>query len=174
VLEHARTPAEELRRLKALLKPDGVLFIALPNFSSWEAALGREHSFHLDLPRHLFHFTLKAITILLKQQGFDVRRVNFFSWVYSVFGGFQTVLNLIVPEPNLLYKQWPRRPLRDAGWGTRRWLLWTTTYFAAPFALAVAAVLSTLSAYAGRSGTMEIEASHAKGNVSVASERESA
>ena len=37
VLEHVMNPVEVLAELRSLLKPDGVLVVSVPNFSSWQA-----------------------------------------------------------------------------------------------------------------------------------------
>ena len=57
VAEHLHDPATTLRNVASLLRPGGVLMIAVPNFGSPEAKIGKAGWFHLDVPRHVFHFT---------------------------------------------------------------------------------------------------------------------
>ncbi len=55
-LEHLRDPAGRSGSGgRACSLPAGVLAIAVPNLSSWQARCFGEHWFHLDLPRHLVH-----------------------------------------------------------------------------------------------------------------------
>ncbi|WP_035559542.1 class I SAM-dependent methyltransferase [Hymenobacter sp. IS2118] len=67
VLEHVHTLNETLTQLTALLKPDGVLLIAVPNVESLDAQHYRELWAAYDVPRHLYHFAPKTMTQLLKK-----------------------------------------------------------------------------------------------------------
>lgn len=74
VLEHVHTLNETLAELVALLKPDGVLLIAVPNAESLDAQHYREHWAAYDVPRHLYHFVPKTITQLLKKHKMTVEK----------------------------------------------------------------------------------------------------
>lgn len=56
VLEHIPNLEETLIQLESLLKPGGVLVIALPNYKSWDAKKYKEFWAAYDVPRHLWHF----------------------------------------------------------------------------------------------------------------------
>jgi SAM-dependent methyltransferase len=71
-LEHLPRPIEALKRIRALLKPGGVLVIAVPNFDSLQARAFRSRWYHLEVPRHLYHFTPGTLRKLLDSGGFDV------------------------------------------------------------------------------------------------------
>jgi SAM-dependent methyltransferase len=73
VLEHLPRPVETLKKIRTLLKRGGILVIAVPNFGSLQARLFRDRWYHLEVPRHLFHFTPGALRGLLAGQGFDVK-----------------------------------------------------------------------------------------------------
>jgi SAM-dependent methyltransferase len=73
VLEHLPRPAESLRKIRSLIRPGGLLIIAVPNFDSIQATVFRGHWYHLEVPRHLYHFTPAALRRFLGSQGFDVR-----------------------------------------------------------------------------------------------------
>nr|WP_262908666.1 class I SAM-dependent methyltransferase [Hymenobacter translucens] len=73
VLEHVHTLNETLRELIALLKPDGVLIIAVPNVESLDAQHYRQDWAAYDVPRHLYHFSPKTMTLLLKKHKLAVR-----------------------------------------------------------------------------------------------------
>jgi 2-polyprenyl-3-methyl-5-hydroxy-6-metoxy-1,4-benzoquinol methylase len=67
VLEHVHLLNETLAQLTALLKPDGVLLIAVPNVESLDAQHYRELWAAYDVPRHLYHFAPKTMAQLLKK-----------------------------------------------------------------------------------------------------------
>ena len=57
VLEHIPNPIEIISKLKQKLKKDGFLFIALPNYQSFDAKFYKEHWAAWDVPRHIFHYS---------------------------------------------------------------------------------------------------------------------
>ena len=103
VLEHVDDPVALLARARRDLLPGGVLQVTVPNLASWQARLGGRHWFHLDVPRHLFHFTPQALTRLLERQGFEIVRRSTFAFEYDWFGAIQTPLNALLPDLNVLF-----------------------------------------------------------------------
>lgn len=80
VLEHLPDLEEILTRTLNLLKPNGWLFVSLPNIDSLQSRLFRRHWYGFgDVPRHLYHFSKRSLELLLRQAGFQVRRHVFFS-----------------------------------------------------------------------------------------------
>lgn len=61
VLEHVYDLDAYIYKLKSLLKPNGVLIIAVPNFKSEDANIYKNHWAAYDTPRHLWHFSQTAI-----------------------------------------------------------------------------------------------------------------
>lgn len=61
VLEHVKDPGETLGQLAQRLTPDGVLLVAVPDLSSWDAEHYGPLWAALDVPRHLSHFRPKDI-----------------------------------------------------------------------------------------------------------------
>ncbi|PKH49911.1 methyltransferase [Tenacibaculum sp. Bg11-29] len=61
VLEHIPNLIEYINQLKKLLKPNGVLIIAVPNFKSYDAKHYKEFWAAYDVPRHLWHFSKNSI-----------------------------------------------------------------------------------------------------------------
>lgn len=72
VLEHVPNLDETIFNLKKLLKPEGVLVIAVPNFKSYDAAYYKEFWAAYDVPRHLWHFSQTAIRRLFFFQSMEV------------------------------------------------------------------------------------------------------
>jgi 2-polyprenyl-3-methyl-5-hydroxy-6-metoxy-1,4-benzoquinol methylase len=69
VLEHVHDLHPYIEQLKMLLKPTGKIFIAVPNYDSRDADAYRLKWAAYDVPRHLYHFTPKAMEALMKQHG---------------------------------------------------------------------------------------------------------
>lgn len=113
VLEHVADPLSVLRQANHLLKPTGILLISVPNFDSMQSALFRDKWFHLDIPRHRWHFCPKTITAFLNKSGFKVVKISHFSLEYSPFGWLQSLLNCFAYSHNFIYNlfkrnEWPR------------------------------------------------------------------
>jgi SAM-dependent methyltransferase len=101
VLEHLSNPSETLSQCNRLLKPGGTLIVAVPNFGSWQARLFREQWFHLDVPRHLVHFTKESLSRVLGQCGFRIDGYRYFS-LHDPYGWIQSTLNRLGFQQNLL------------------------------------------------------------------------
>jgi hypothetical protein len=65
-----------MERLKALLRPQGTLFIAVPNFTSYDATKYKEHWAAYDVPRHLYHFSPESMRVLLEKHGMKLRTIK--------------------------------------------------------------------------------------------------
>ena len=61
VLEHVDDLKAEIQQLQRLLKPNGRLVLALPNFKSNDAQYYKAHWAAYDVPRHLNHFCEHSI-----------------------------------------------------------------------------------------------------------------
>jgi SAM-dependent methyltransferase len=72
VFEHLHDPNASIAQLKRLLKPGGVLILALPDRLSDDAIHYGEHWAAYDVPRHLSHFTPVALRLLAERHGFSL------------------------------------------------------------------------------------------------------
>ena len=72
VLEHVPNLDETIFNLKKLLKPDGILLVAVPNFKSFDADYYKGFWAAYDVPRHLWHFSQTAIRRLFFFQAMEV------------------------------------------------------------------------------------------------------
>ena len=73
VLEHVHDLHPYMERLKALLRRDGRIFIAVPNYTSHDAAVYREAWAAYDVPRHLYHFSPDAMERLVSGHGLQLQ-----------------------------------------------------------------------------------------------------
>ncbi|HEX5713924.1 MAG TPA: class I SAM-dependent methyltransferase [Solirubrobacterales bacterium] len=88
-LEHIDDPAEAVAQAARLLKPGGLLAIAVPNFGSWHRRLFGSAWFQLDLPRHLQHFDRDSLAKLVEAQGLKVVDVGAATMRPSPLGSVQ-------------------------------------------------------------------------------------
>ncbi|MFZ5998718.1 MAG: class I SAM-dependent methyltransferase [Nitrospirota bacterium] len=75
VLEHFSDPVLAMRRVHDVLAPGGRVLISLPNFRSLETFLFKGKWYHIDAPRHLYHFTPATLKALLERTGFEMERI---------------------------------------------------------------------------------------------------
>lgn len=104
VLEHLPDPRSALARAAGLLRPGGTLIVSVPNNDSLQARLGGEDWLHLDIPRHIYHFTPGSLSCLVEQAGLRVERIGHLYPEMEILGVLQTVLNRLGIEPDLLYR----------------------------------------------------------------------
>ena len=76
VLEHVHELHEYMDQLKKLLKPTGCLFIAVPNYTSYDEKVYKEFWAAYDVPRHLYHFSPASVTQLLLLHGLQLKGIK--------------------------------------------------------------------------------------------------
>jgi 2-polyprenyl-3-methyl-5-hydroxy-6-metoxy-1,4-benzoquinol methylase len=76
VIEHVDDPMANIARIRALLKPGGILAMETPTYDSlaYKVLGRRERSMSCD--GHIFFYTVKSATALLKANGFEIARVD--------------------------------------------------------------------------------------------------
>jgi len=103
-LEHMTDIPSMLQNIARLLKPEGVLIIAVPDFGGLQARFFRENWLHLDVPRHLYHFDAGALGFCLNTAGFRMKRRWHQEFEYDLLGWSQSALNYLMPNhPNLFF-----------------------------------------------------------------------
>ena len=75
VLEHVSDLEAQFLELKRLLKRDGSIVIAVPNYKSYDAAHYGRFWAAFDVPRHLWHFSQNSIKRLAQKNGFTVVQI---------------------------------------------------------------------------------------------------
>lgn len=72
VLEHIPNLYEFIEELKTHLNPDGEIFIAVPNYQSFDAKFYKEYWAAYDVPRHLWHFSPESMQLLFARFGMKI------------------------------------------------------------------------------------------------------
>ena len=106
VLEHLHEPFSTLDEIARITRKGGVIAIAVPNFSSLQSSWFKSDWFHLDLPRHLYHFNVKNLGLALKNEGYSIHSVSTNSLEQNIFGFVQSFLNKLkfLGKPNEFYR----------------------------------------------------------------------
>lgn len=102
-LEHMKDPRATLAQAAKLLKPGGWLFVAVPDAEGLQAKAFGAKWFHLDVPRHLFHFGERSLTRLIEDQHFTVKKTWHQELELDLFGWTQSALNSLLPDPNVFF-----------------------------------------------------------------------
>ena len=72
VLEHLPNLNKQVSTFKSLLKENGTLIIAVPNYKSYDAKYYKNFWAAFDVPRHLWHFNQKSISKLFSKENMKV------------------------------------------------------------------------------------------------------
>jgi 2-polyprenyl-3-methyl-5-hydroxy-6-metoxy-1,4-benzoquinol methylase len=75
VLEHLPDLENQVTVFKKLLKPNGTLIIAVPNYKSFDAKHYKQFWAAYDVPRHLWHFNQESVSKLVSKQSMEVIKV---------------------------------------------------------------------------------------------------
>ncbi len=75
VLEHVPDLDLQIQELKRLLKPNGTLLVAVPNFKSYDAKHYKQYWAAYDVPIHFWHFSKTAISKLFSKVEMKLEKV---------------------------------------------------------------------------------------------------
>ncbi len=158
VLEHLPHPEQTLAEIRRILRPGGRLILAVPNFGSLQSQRTGNDWFHLDLPRHLYHFTPETLQRLLACNEFHYESVRHMAMLQNSFGWLQSILNRISGTPrNSLYSLLHRggeHPVVKNLSRLQRWQLKLGYWFGLP----IAAGISLLETATRHGGTIAVSA----------------
>lgn len=119
VLEHLPNLDDHLALLKRLLKKDGTLIIAVPNYKSYDALHYKQFWAAFDVPRHLWHFSQESITRLFSKK--DMHVIKTMPMVFDAF-----YVSLLSEK----YKKSSLQPIRAFWIGLKsNWKAKTTTEY---------------------------------------------
>jgi 2-polyprenyl-3-methyl-5-hydroxy-6-metoxy-1,4-benzoquinol methylase len=128
VLEHVPNPRPFLHKLHRLVKDDGIVAIAVPNFGGLHARLEKERWFHLSIPYHVAHYTPKTLTTLLTVCDFEI--IKLFTLDLSCSSYLLEALNILLRllrrEPVKIYVS-PQET--DSTKGLSHWIIAKETIF---------------------------------------------
>ena len=72
VLEHVHDLNAYMKIFHSLLKPNGRLIIAVPNYTSYDAGYYKKYWAAYDVPRHLYHFSPLSMHYLAKKHKMSI------------------------------------------------------------------------------------------------------
>jgi SAM-dependent methyltransferase len=86
VLEHLLDPLQVLVKVRKLMKPEGVIALAVPNVDAILIKILGSRSSFLGLPQHIIHFSRHGLSAILQRAGFAVSHHRYFSRIpyYSI------------------------------------------------------------------------------------------
>ena len=76
VLEHVHQLNEYIGQLKNVLTKQGKIFIAVPNYTSYDAQHYGQFWAAYDVPRHLYHFSPASMKTLVEQHGLTIKKIK--------------------------------------------------------------------------------------------------
>ncbi len=97
-LEHMHNLDKLMQSIRRILKPDGVLYISIPNAHFFEFSLFGPYCFHLDVPRHLYFFNKKTLKQFLFKNSFrriTFSRINFYEMLCTPASMYHSILNFL-------------------------------------------------------------------------------
>jgi len=148
-LEHMRDPRALLKTLAQSLAPGGVLLVAVPDAGGLQSRAFGPKWFHLDVPRHLYHFGRRSLARLLELSGFRVTHRWYQEFEYDVMGWSQSALNAFMPAPNLFFNALTGRRGGEHGRGWK-----AAGYVLGVCSLGLAIPLTAVGALLRRGGTL--------------------
>lgn len=76
VLEHVPDLELQIKEIKRILKPNGYLVIAVPNFRSYDAIYYKSFWAAYDVPRHLWHFSKKSMKSIFEKEKLCLKKIK--------------------------------------------------------------------------------------------------
>ena len=76
VLEHVHELNEYVAQLKNMLTEKGKIFIAVPNYTSYDAQHYGQFWAAYDVPRHLYHFSPASMKKLVEEHGLTIKKIK--------------------------------------------------------------------------------------------------
>ena len=94
VFEHIPEALPLMKELvKGNLENEGICMFEVPNFRSWQSIWAKDTWMHLDVPRHINHFTPKKFKSYLEDSGLRIVRTSYFSWHMGIIGMLQSLMH---------------------------------------------------------------------------------
>jgi 2-polyprenyl-3-methyl-5-hydroxy-6-metoxy-1,4-benzoquinol methylase len=105
VLEHLPQPVVLLAQLvKDNLDDKGIVIVEVPNIRSWQSRIAKENWIHLDVPRHLHHFSPERLDKFLSDIHLKSIKTTFFSFHLGVLGMVDSLLKKFGHKKNIIFE----------------------------------------------------------------------
>jgi 2-polyprenyl-3-methyl-5-hydroxy-6-metoxy-1,4-benzoquinol methylase len=105
VLEHLPDPKPLLEKLISdNLNQDGLVVIEVPNIGSWQASIAGNKWIHLDVPRHLSHFSPVRLRQFIEELGLEPVKSSYYSIHLGVLGMVDSLLRKLGYKGNIIYE----------------------------------------------------------------------
>ena len=83
VIEHVPNPKIFLEEIHHQLIPKGIVLLSTPDISSFTARVMGRKWWHFR-PSHIFYFSKETIQDLLERVGFEILKVEYYTWNFSL------------------------------------------------------------------------------------------
>lgn len=103
VLEHVENPWAYLKLAKKNLAKNGKIVIGIPNIDSYEFKYFTRKWFHFAPQFHLWHYSTKSMSILLRNNGFKISSIDYWAPEHHLTGLIQSFLNKTSDAQNILH-----------------------------------------------------------------------
>ncbi|MBQ8957315.1 MAG: class I SAM-dependent methyltransferase [Bacteroidales bacterium] len=80
VLEHVDNLKWQVEQLQRIVKQNGRIVIAVPNYKSYDGQFYENLWAAYDVPRHLSHFNKSTITKIFKSNGLELKKTKKLTW----------------------------------------------------------------------------------------------
>lgn len=127
VLEHLPNPRETLVEIKRILKPKGRFYLSVQNARSLHYWLFGERWFSLDVPRHLFSFSVETVRKLLSSLDLKIQIIRFDSGTRTFLASLQYLVNerhhrraLVQEDQSIYQSRFLKYLARPFCWGVDR------------------------------------------------------
>ena len=102
VLEHLDSPKKTLNNLlSSNLNKKGIIYIEVPRYNSIQSFIAGRFWQHLDIPRHLTHWTEASLVKLMNEMNYRVIGKRNFSIHLGVLGMIQAICSLLGYRGNI-------------------------------------------------------------------------
>jgi len=83
VMEHIYEPKKYIKKIKEILKDDGIILLATPNVSSLMAKISGKHWRHYSAIGHITFYSPKILKQILEEEGFSDTYISTYDYSHS-------------------------------------------------------------------------------------------
>lgn len=85
VLEHVTSPVDTLEKVRELLKPNGIVYVEVPNYESLRRKISGQYWYAWETPKHLYMFSPRTLSRIFRECGLTITEietvvVDLFAW----------------------------------------------------------------------------------------------